>query len=305
MTTTNYQPPITDHRLPITDTVWQGSELANNYLTGVRGAIPLAQAQMDVMLRLIRWSQEEVGAAAALAVLDLGCGDGILGQAVLDQYPQAHGLFADFSAPMLTAAQKRLAGYEERVTLVEVDYGNRDWRLEIGDWETSIISQSPNLPISNLFNVIVSGFSIHHQPDGRKRELYAELFDLLKPGGIFVNVEHVASRSKWGEMLFEEAFVDAMVAYHRQNGNGQPREQIAHELYHRPDKAANKLTAVETQCDWLREVGFIHVDCYLKYFELAVFAGIKPRLGDWRWGHRQSPNLISFEEKYEYTQDNH
>jgi hypothetical protein len=71
--------------------------------------------------------------------------------------------------------------------------------------------------------------------------------------------------------------VDAMVAYHRQNGNGQPREQIAHDLYNRPDKAANILAPVETQCNWLREIGFIHVDCYLKYFELAVFAGVKPQ----------------------------
>ncbi len=241
----------------VNDTVWQGGELANSYLNGVRGAIPLAQTQIETMLRLIRWSQEEVD-----LVLDLGCGDGILGQAVLDQYPAARGIFADFSTPMLAAAQKRLAGYGERVRLVEVDYGQANWQLSIDNCQ---------------FDVIVSGYSIHHQPDGRKRELYAELYDLLTPGGIFVNVEHVASRSKWGEMLFEEVFVDAMVAYHRQNGNGQPREQIAHELYNRPDKAANKLTAVETQCDWLRDIGFIHVDCYLKYFELAVFAGVKPK----------------------------
>ncbi|HRQ36861.1 MAG TPA: class I SAM-dependent methyltransferase [Chloroflexota bacterium] len=245
------------------DTVWQTVELAQTYLEGVRGAIPLAEVQLEVMLRLIKWSQEEVG-----LVLDLGCGDGILGQAVLDQYPAARGIFADFSAPMLAAAQKRLAGYGERATLMQVDYGQRAWRENLtGFLETCQVSG---------FNAAVSGFSIHHQPDGRKRALYAELFDLLTPGGIFVNVEHVASRSKWGELLFEEVFVDAMVAYHRQNGNGQPREQIAHELYNRPDKAANKLTAVETQCDWLRDIGFIHVDCYLKYFELAVFAGVKP-----------------------------
>ncbi len=275
MTTTDYE-----LRDAVNDTVWQGGDLTDRYLNGVRGAIPLAQAQMDTMRRLIRWSQEEV-----TAVLDLGCGDGILGQAVLDQYPAARGIFADFSEPMLTAAQKRLAGYGERARLVEVDYGNRDWIVRLAE-EQGGGGAEGKAPLRSFappplwFDVIVSGFSIHHQPDGRKRQLYTELYDLLTPGGIFVNVEHVASRSKWGEMLFEEAFVDAMVAYHRQNGNGQAREQIAHELYNRPDKAANKLTAVETQCDWLREIGFIHVDCYLKYFELAVFAGVKPRLGD-------------------------
>ncbi len=40
----------------------------------------------------------------------------------------------------------------------------------------------------------------------------------------------------------------------------------------------NDSCLIRSQCDWLREIGFIHVDCYLKYFELAVFAGIKPGL---------------------------
>ncbi|MCP4357616.1 MAG: class I SAM-dependent methyltransferase [Chloroflexi bacterium] len=249
--------------MEVNETAWQGENLTERYLNGVRGAIPLAETQMDIMLRLIRWVQEEV-----TAVLDLGCGDGILGQVVLDHYPKAKGVFADFSAPMLEAAQRRLADYKERVTLVQVDYGNRDWRLEtcseqdrrIGDWQ---------------FDVIVSGYSIHHQTDERKREIYAELYELLVPGGIFINVEHVSSRSKWGEMMFEEAFVDSLVAYHKQIGSSQTRAQISHDLYNRPDKAANKLTAVETQCDWLRDIGFIHVDCYLKYFELALFGGVK------------------------------
>jgi SAM-dependent methyltransferase len=247
---------MTNNRLPITDKVWQGDDLTNRYLNGVRGAIPFAQAQMDTMLWLIRGSQ-----TAVTSVLDLGCGDGILGQAVLDAYPAAQGLFADFSAPMLAAAEKRLAGYNGRITLREVDYGQPTW--------------CENL--TGFFDVIVSGYSIHHQPDGRKREIYTELYHLLQPGGIFINVEHVASRSSWGEKLFEEAFVDSMVAYHAQISSDKSREQISTELYNRPDKAANILAPVETQCDWLRDIGFIHVDCYLKYFELAVFAGVKPK----------------------------
>ncbi len=245
--------------MEVNDSIWQEEELAERYLNGVRGAIPMAQEQMNMMLRLINFSQQEV-----TAVLDLGCGDGVLGQVVLDQFPDARGIFVDFSESMLDAARRRLVDYEDRVTIAQVDYGDSDWRsedqrLENGD-----------------FDVIVSGFSIHHQPDVRKKELYAELYDALKPGGIFINVEHVASRSKWGEMMFEEAFVDSLVAYHKAINSGQSRGQIAQDLYNRPDKDANILAPVEDQCRWLREIGFIHVDCYLKYFELAVFAGIRP-----------------------------
>ena len=264
--------------LMMNDIVWQTTQLTQTYLEGVRGAIPLAQEQIDVMLRLIR-----AACPTVTAVLDLGCGDGILGQAVLDQHPEAHGVFLDFSEPMLAAARQRLAGYERRATIVLADYGKKTWSEETAQ---SPISNLQSLvsnprwdigqsPISNLFDVVVSGFSIHHQPDERKKEVYAELYDLLKPGGIFLNLEHVASPTRWLEERFEEHFIDALVAYHTMNGSGKTAEQVARDYYNRPDKVANILTPVETQCDWLREIGFEHVDCYLKIFELALFGGIK------------------------------
>ena len=33
---------------------------------------------------------------------------------------------------------------------------------------------------------------------------------------------------------------------------------------------------METQVGWLREIGFEHADCYMKWLELAVFGGVKP-----------------------------
>ena len=44
----------------------------------------------------------------------------------------------------------------------------------------------------------------------------------------------------------------------------------------RPDKDANILLSVNTQCDWLREIGYEEVDCYFRIYELAVFGGRRP-----------------------------
>jgi tRNA (cmo5U34)-methyltransferase len=128
------------------------------------------------------------------------------------------------------------------------------------------------------FDLIVSGYSIHHQPDERKRSLYGELFELLAEGGLFLNLEHVASVAPWLEAAFDEYFVDALWRFHQQSGTGKNREQVAREYYARPDKAANILALTDVQCSWLREIGFKDVDCYFKALELALFGGIKPRV---------------------------
>jgi len=53
---------------------WKTKELSQLYLTGVRGAIPLAKTQMEIITRLISAWRPDLH-----SFLDLGCGDGILG----------------------------------------------------------------------------------------------------------------------------------------------------------------------------------------------------------------------------------
>ena len=91
-----------------------------------------------------------------------------------------------------------------------------------------------------------------------------------------INVEHVASASNWVESVWDNYFVDALHDFSRKQGSAKSREEIAKEFYDRPDKEANILAPVETQCEWLRALGFQDVDCYFKIFELAVFGGRRP-----------------------------
>ncbi len=238
------------------DKRWQAAGLAARYVDGVRGAIPLADAQVAVMLRLIEWARPEPA-----NVLDLGWGDGILGRAVLDRFPGASCVFADFSEEMLDLARGKLGAAAARATVVDVDYG------EVG-WVSAVADFAP-------FDVVVSGYSIHHQPDARKRAVYGEIFGLLTPGGLFLNVEHVSSPSPGIEGLHEDVFIDSLHAFHQANGSTKSRAEVADEFYRRPDKQANILAPVEDQCAWLRELGYVDVDCYFKYFELAVFGGRK------------------------------
>ncbi len=241
--------------MPPEKSQWQTSQLTAAYLSGVRAAIPGADLQL-ALLRMIclAWFP------APAHLLDLGCGDGILGRLLLDAFPQAQAVFVDFSEPMLAAAREKL-GANPRAVVVNADYAAPDWLDRV----------QAHVP----FEIIVSGFSIHHQPDERKKSLYAEIHTLLSPGGVFLNLEHVASATPAGEQLFDQLFIDQLYDFQRRAGKETTREIVAENYHHRPDKIENILAPVNEQCRWLTEIGFRDVDCFFKIFELALFGGRK------------------------------
>jgi tRNA (cmo5U34)-methyltransferase len=167
-------------------------------------------------------------------ILDLGTGDGrLLALLKLDR-PHVQSIAIDFSATMLEAAKTRFAH----------------------DASVQIMTHNLDQPLPELgfFDAVVSSFAIHHLGDDRKFSLYREIFQVLEPGGILCNLEHVASPTK----ALHEHFLEKL--------------GIAPEN----DDPSNKLLDVETQLSWLRQIGFIDVDCYWKWLELALLVGIKP-----------------------------
>ena len=166
-------------------------------------------------------------------ILDLGSGDGRLLALLLIDHPDAEGIALDFSATMIQAAEERFRT-NPKVQVV-------DHNLDVP------------LPDLGRFDVIVSSFAIHHCTHERKRQLYTELFQVLTPGGVFCNLEHVASPT-------EELHLRFLHALGVNEGEEDP---------------SNKLLDVETQLQWLREIGFQNVDCYWKWLELALIGGNK------------------------------
>jgi tRNA (cmo5U34)-methyltransferase len=104
---------------------WQQEHLAKLFLEDVRAGIHLATEQIDVLLRVVCHAVPQVE-----RVLDLGCGDGILGRTVMAEYPEAHCVFLDFSEPMIEAAKQKADHL--RATFVVQDLASDAWVQAIG-----------------------------------------------------------------------------------------------------------------------------------------------------------------------------
>lgn len=242
------------------DTVWQHPELVRTFINEVRGGVPYAADQIAVMLRVIA-----SGGRPVRRIADLGCGSGVIARAILAEHPAAQAVLVDFSQPMMDAARAALQNGQPTPIFAVAD-------LADPDWVEALRGHAP-------FDVVASSYAIHHLSDARKQALYGEIFALLAAGGLFINVEHVASRTARVEALSDALMIDSIHAFQRGKGAEVSRDQVARDFVHRPDKAANILAPVEYQCEWLREIGFADVDCFFKVFELAVFGGWRPQ---WR-----------------------
>jgi tRNA (cmo5U34)-methyltransferase len=217
---------------------WETDELTQTYLEGVRGAIPAANLQLEVLSKIVT-----MWCPLPARILDLGCGDGILGRMLLDAHATARVIFTDISDPMLEAARKKI-GDNPRATVVKTDFATPAW--------------IDGLEAGTPFDVIVSGFAIHHQPDDRKKELYAEIYGLLGEGGVFLNLDQVKSATPSGSELFDSFFIDHIRRFNSKVSPDKSTREIEEAYYQ--DKKDNILAPVETQCQWLRDTGFQDVD---------------------------------------------
>ena len=105
--------------------------------------------------------------------------------------------------------------------------------------------------------------------------LYGEAFELLEPGGIFLNWEHVETGGL-AEGLFDEFFRERLLEAEREREHPRPPEEVMRSYDDATDD--DILRDPETQCDWLREIGFEQVDVYFKL----------PGLGDLRRGRKEA-----------------
>ena len=168
--------------------------------------------------------------ARSRRVLDLGCGDGRLVDLVLEARPSVTDVVAsDRSEPMLDLAASRFAD-DARVQLVRHDL------------DDPLVFDGP-------FDVVMSGFAIHHVSDERKQSLFGEIREALERDGVFANLEVVRSAT--------------------------PRRhaEFLHAIGRTADDAEDRLATIEEQLGWMRDAGFREVECLWRWRGFALLVG--------------------------------
>lgn len=203
--------------------------------------IPHYREMLDALVSAIPFEKTKF-----VRALDVGCGTGTLTQSVLNAFPSAQVTCIDFAEKMVEMARIKLAGHAN-VRYVVKDFREFEW--------------------SESYHVVVSSLALHHLvTDAQKQAFYRQVCAGLEPGGCFYNADVVlASNSQ-----LQELYLARWKGYMRREIGD---EEVEHWLakYRDEDRPAQLVR----QLDWLRSAGFTAVDVIWKYYNFAVYGGMK------------------------------
>lgn len=119
---------------------------------------------------------------AGCRVLEVGCGQGVGGELLLERFGAGEVVGIDVDPKMIRRATRRLHRYDRRI------------EIRVGD------VRSIDEPDAS-FDAVVDFAAIHHVPDWKRAIL--EIARVLRPGGQFVFEDHDVTRHSWvARLLF-------------------------------------------------------------------------------------------------------
>jgi SAM-dependent methyltransferase len=230
--------------------IWKSDEVIDAWAASTTERERTRIAHWQTLARLLPFEESH-----EFRFLDLGAGTGSATRVVLDRYPHSTALLAEFSPQMIAAGTAALDAYDGRFRYVEFD-------LLVGEWPEEIPGE---------LDAVITSLCVHHLPDDRKRELFAEIYDHLAPGAWFFNYDPVSTH-------------DAVVAATWERTGDHDDPSRAHARHHRSplDQARHEnhvrhMIPLDQQLEYVRSAGYEGVDVYWKYLENVIYGGRRPR----------------------------
>ena len=212
---------------------------ADEYEQLMARLVPHYHEQHLIMEKLIPFESEQ-----RLKMLDLGAGPGVLAEVVLKNFSKAEVVVFDLTEKMLEACKKRLAPFQDRLTVVQ------------GDFKTDSLGTG--------YDLVMAGLSLQHLDHAERRDIYKDIYNSLKPGGMYLAREIVVDPSTyvtdWHYRLWRE--------FMRTQGEDDA-------LWYEKHRAKDHPATIEQNLSWLSEAGFVHAVCHWRYFNFAILTAQK------------------------------
>ena len=228
--------------------------------------LPRRKERFELMVGLIADTQQSVK-----LVLDIGCGTGSLMLPILKEFREAEVFGIDFDPTLLLLAEKRLAEFGNRVHLIQTDLRDESW-LKL---------------VPHPMDAAVSATALHWLSLEQLGRLYDKLAEILRPGAVFLNADHVRSDSKsiqkaWQkhreQMLRQEADRSTEDWEGFWDAYGKALE-IDIKAFRRkltePWEGSEEGLTLEWHFRKLRDSGFGAVDCFWRCDCDAIYGGIR------------------------------
>jgi len=224
------------------ESVWQDPEHVRRFAETIDARTGEREPLFRLMAALLPYPSDQ-----PIRVLDLGSGLGTAAAAVLAAFPNAHGVGLERSEEMIRRGMERMAGFGER------------FRYAAGDFSAGLPAS-----VEGDFDAIVSAAAIHHLPAEQKPQLYASCRPRLKPGGALFNLDYVQPPDHYVLSRYQAVWEaeDAGRGIESADGSHAPPRHYSGGL-------------LEEHLAWLRDAGFVSVDCFAKRLNLALIGGFR------------------------------
>ncbi len=239
------------HQADTNAALWKSAEVVKSFAAQAEQRELERREQLLLVARLLPFARGD-----AFRFLDLGAGTGAVTRAVLAEFPNATAILADFSTEMMAEGEHSLVAYAGRYRYVEFDMLSSDWPAEI--------------PVP--LDAVVSALSIHHLPDARKRTIFGEIRQRLKPNGWYINYDPVRAPDASIEAVWERVNDVYDPSGPTQRAHRSPLEQARYENHIR------YMIPLAPQLEWLHEAGFTNVDVFWKRLDWVIYGGSNPEL---------------------------
>jgi tRNA (cmo5U34)-methyltransferase len=202
----------------------------------------------DLSLELLTEAAKRIN-PHSVNLLDIGCGAGNYTLKMLSKLPDLHCTLVDLSKPMLDKAYTRVS----EVSPHEVIVMQGDLR-------------EVHLPV-NHYDILLAGAVLHHLRDDADWEnVFAKLFNVLRPGGCLMIADLVRQETEVLNDLIWERYGD----YLEQRGGADYKSKVLDYI-----EKEDSPRSLNYQIDLMKKTGFSNVEILHKHTCFAAYMGIK------------------------------